>query len=256
MRHVALLVVAVSCVLFPGLSACGSLREHGQGEIWRGAFEQTTADPWQWAPAAATLAATPILLFDDKHTSAESVEDHFFGTKTSYGDELSLGLGLAPILLGGAHWVAAGDSEVFEAASEATVAVAAETQVLKLVTNRQRPDGSSGSASFPSGHTSFAFGGATLLARWWEREHDGSKLLYWLYVPASYVGLTRLEGDRHYLSDITFGAALGILTSNLVWNAHFGDERHAGLYSRRRALSTLTPLVTPEGVGLAWSLSF
>lgn len=243
-------------VLFlPSLEGCTATREHFAGETWRGAFEQFSEDPYQWVPAALTIAATPILLEDDQHTSAESVEDHYFGTQTSYGDEFALVLGLTPIGVALARGAFTGDPRELAVTSEATLLIAAQTQLLKLATHRQRPDHGSGHDSFPSGHTSFAFGGATLLARAWERDHDGSKLGYLTFVPAAYVGLTRLEGNRHFLSDITFGAALGILTSNLVWNAHFGDDQHPGLFGRR-ARTSLAPFVEPDSVGLSWTLSF
>ena len=146
------------------------------------------------------------------------------------------------------------DTRYLEVTTEAVALTALETQILKLTVNRERPDGST-EDSFPSGHTSFAFGGATLLARWWAQEHDGSLLGYWLYVPAAYVGISRLEGDRHFISDITFGAALGIATAHIVWNLHFGDEERGGLF-KERVHTALRPFVGADSLGLALSVSF
>jgi len=228
---------------------------HFESRPWREGFVQVSEHTEQWLPSATAIAVTPLLLAFDRSTSLESVEDRFFNTKTSTGDTLALALGLSPIALGGAVGLSAGDTRYLEATSEAVALTVAETQLLKFVVNRRRPDGSSGGASFPSGHTSFAFSGATLLARWWADEHDGSALGYLLYLPATYVGVSRLEGNRHFLSDVTFGAALGALTAHIVWNAHFGDEHHVGLFGPRVDVG-LAPVVSEQGVGLALSLSF
>ena len=56
------------------------------------------------------------------------------------------------------------------------------------------------------------------------------------YVLASYVGVTRLH-NNHYLSDVTFGAALGI-AAGLALNQP----------SRRAAIS---PIVAPGRAGVA-----
>jgi membrane-associated phospholipid phosphatase len=243
-------------VLLPlGLSSCEFGRQHVEGQPWRNGIDEFREKPEQWVPAAVTLAATPVLFIVDKSTSAESVEDQYFNTNTTYGDELALGLGLAPIALGGVMGLTTGDTRYLEVSSEAVVLTVAETQLLKVGINRRRPNGTSGSDSFPSGHTSFAFCGATLLARWWEQEHDGSLWGYLLYVPASYVGLTRLEGDRHFLSDVTFGATLGIVTSNLLWNVHFGDDAHEGIFGRRADVR-LDPVISDQGLGLGLTISY
>lgn len=244
----------LASALFAALASCSSTGQHFEREHWRGGFDQFSRAPYQWVPTAVAVAATPIAIMIDRSTSAESVEDHVFNSNTKYGDELALGIGFAPVVLGGALGLATGDARVFHVATEATALTAAQTQLLKIAVNRKRPDGSA-QDSFPSGHTSFTFCGATLLARWYAEENDGSPLGYLLYLPASYVGISRLEGDRHFLSDITFGAALGMFTAHMVWNAHFGDDAHGGLFGRDVA-AQLLPVVDEDRVGLALSISF
>ncbi|MBL8857404.1 MAG: phosphatase PAP2 family protein [Planctomycetes bacterium] len=249
--RVGVLLIAASSAL---CGACATSHKHLDSRPWRESFAQFSKAPVQWVPTAVALAATPILAGVDQSLSISSVEEKVFNTKARYGDEWSMGLGLAPIAIGAAVGLTSGDSRFFEVATEATLLTAAQTQILKLAVNRQRPD-RGGEDSFPSGHTSFAFGGATLLARWWAYEHEGDSLGYLLYVPAAYVGVTRLEGERHFLSDITFGAALGIFTAHMVWNAHFGDDEHPGLFGRH-VDARIVPVVSEEGVGIGLSISF
>lgn len=244
----------LALLVLAALSACRSSGAHFSSRPWRAGFDDLTAHTEQWLPAALALGATPLFFIEDHSTSADSVEDQFFGSSTQYGDELALGLGLAPVALGGAVALASGDSGVLETSAEALALTVLETQFLKLAINRERPDGTT-EDSFPSGHTSFAFAGATLLARWWQAEHEQSLLGYWLYLPATYVGISRLEGDRHFLSDISFGAALGIVTANWVWNAHFGGPDRPGLLGSRAA-TRLGPVVEEGRVGLALGFSF
>ena len=77
------------------------------------------------------------------------------------------------------------------------------THGLKYAVDRKRPDG--GNYSFPSGHTSAAFSGASFLGR-----RYGWKCGVPAYVAASYVGWSRVECDKHYWEDVIVGAFLGI----------------------------------------------
>lgn len=78
------------------------------------------------------------------------------------------------------------------------------TQAIKLSARRERPDGSN-NHSFPSGHASATFATATVLQR-----HLGWKAAVPTYTVATYVALSRLQENRHFLSDVVFGAALGV----------------------------------------------
>ncbi len=78
------------------------------------------------------------------------------------------------------------------------------TQALKFSTRRERPDGSN-NHSFPSGHASATFATATVLQR-----HLGWRAAVPTYTVATYVALSRLQENRHFLSDVVFGAALGV----------------------------------------------
>jgi len=81
---------------------------------------------------------------------------------------------------------------------------------LKFATHRLRPDGSN-YQSFPSGHSAITFAGATVLER-----HLGWKKAALAYVVAAYVASSRLHDNRHYLSDVVFGAAVGTIAGRAV----------------------------------------
>ena len=84
------------------------------------------------------------------------------------------------------------------------------TQTLKYTTRRERPDHSSKN-SFPSGHAADTFAFATALER-----HLGWRYAAPAYVFASYVGISRMPANRHWLSDAVFGAAVGIIAGRTV----------------------------------------
>jgi membrane-associated phospholipid phosphatase len=84
------------------------------------------------------------------------------------------------------------------------------TQTLKYTTRRERPDHSSKN-SFPSGHAADTFAFATALER-----HLNWKYSVPAYLFASYVALSRLPANRHWLSDAVFGSAVGIIAGRTV----------------------------------------
>lgn len=245
------LVLLVPLAVLP---SCASSGQHFESRPWGQAWDQFASQPEQWVPVAATAIATPLLLPFDEQNTVESNEDQFFHTNESTGTAWALGLGLAPLAWGAVDAIGSSDARFLEVSSEAIGLTLVSTQVLKAVVHRERPD-QSANDSFPSGHTSFAFAGATLLARRWQDEQDGSLLGYLLYVPATYVGLSRLEGERHWLSDITFGAALGLFVSHMVYDVHYGDPEHEGLFGRG-VHAAFGPGVTEDGAVFGVTLSF
>jgi hypothetical protein len=80
---------------------------------------------------------------------------------------------------------------------------------MKYATRRERPDGSK--TSFPSGHAADTFAFATALER-----HLGWKGAVPAYIFASYVAVSRLPDNRHWLSDVVFGSTVGIIAARTV----------------------------------------
>ena len=90
------------------------------------------------------------------------------------------------------------------------------TQGLKFSVNRTRPNG--GRHAFPSGHASASFATATVI-----HQHYGWKLATPFYAIGTYVGVSRMVNRKHFVSDVIFGAAVGITSGRA---ASFGHGAH------------------------------
>ena len=84
-----------------------------------------------------------------------------------------------------------------------------------------------------------SFASATILQR-----EFGWKVGVPAYAVASYIGLSRIEHERHYLSDVLFGAAIGVVSARAV-----GFD----IAGRR---FDMTPMASPgggAGVSFVWT---
>ena len=94
------------------------------------------------------------------------------------------------------------------------VLATATTYSLKQLVGERRPDGSD-RRSFPSGHATYAFAGATMLY------HEYGHLSPWVAIGglgvAALVSADRIRQDRHYLHDVCAGAAVGVLATELAY---------------------------------------
>lgn len=86
---------------------------------------------------------------------------------------------------------------------------AAWTAGLKAAISRDRPNEESG-YSMPSGHTSGTMVTATVIS------HYYPKATIPAYSVAAIVGFSRVEKNRHYLSDVVAGATLGFIVGRTV----------------------------------------
>ncbi len=140
------------------------------------------------------------------------------GISTKYDDKIQevyqgkiLGKSAAKL---GDYWGIAGQfiilsrlklgSDEFNYATSAIIANGLCTYGIKFITGRIRPDGAN-RRSFPSGHTSSSFLAATIVD-----DLYGSKIGVPAYLLAGLTGLSRIHDNKHYLSDVIFGASLGI----------------------------------------------
>lgn len=91
------------------------------------------------------------------------------------------------------------------------------TQGTKKIVRRDRPTGEC--CSFPSGHAASAFAAAAVLER-----HLGYRGSWPFLAGATYVATSRLVDNRHFLSDVVFGAAVGTASGWTVVGRHGRNE--------------------------------
>jgi membrane-associated phospholipid phosphatase len=119
---------------------------------------------------------------------------------------------------------------------EASILSEGMVEGMKLIVRRPRPIEVGGGTqsptySFPSGHAAITFAAATVL-----QQHLGYKAAIPTYLLATYVAMSRLHDNRHYASDVVFGAATGIVVGRSVtWH---GRNFYA------------SPMLVPGGAGI------
>jgi membrane-associated phospholipid phosphatase len=130
---------------------------------------------------------------------------------------------------------------------DAAVVGFAYTSIIKVAVGRERPNGED-NRSFPSGHTSNAFALATVAQR-----HYGWKLGVPSYLLAGLMGASRVSQDKHWLSDVVAGAALGYIVGRTVVRVN-GKPLENG--TRKGATWTVAPIVARHARGLQMSVEF
>jgi membrane-associated phospholipid phosphatase len=93
---------------------------------------------------------------------------------------------------------------------DSAVVAFAYTSALKEVVGRERPNGQD-HKSFPSGHTANAFALAVVA-----QHHYGWKVGVPAYALAGLMGASRVNQDKHWVSDVFAGATLGYVAGRTV----------------------------------------
>ncbi|WP_296236948.1 phosphatase PAP2 family protein [Psychrobacter sp. UBA5136] len=114
----------------------------------------------------------------------------------------------------------------------------AATYALKTVIDKERPDGSDDD-SFPSGHTSRAFQGASFI-----HKRYGLKYSIPAYIGAGFVAYSRVDADEHDTADVLAGAALGVASSMYFTKSYYDDQLH------------IAPNLSPDYYGLSVHYNF
>ncbi len=192
---------------------------HGSLEAWHeNVWRDYLTAPPVLIPLGLAAAAGVASIYDKRLQKC---------LKDSLGDNAWIGDAAMSVLLAGSlatAFFAPADGrsswDVLAEQLEAFALTAALTFGLKAAFPRGRPGGS-GDDSFPSGHTSAAFVGASLIdqnvdAWYWEASAYGL---------ASLAGYSRIEADRHYLSDVLAGAAIGVFSAGVMEALHWGTGR-------------------------------
>lgn len=105
------------------------------------------------------------------------------------------------------------------------VMMGGSVKVLKNIVGETRPDATD-DASFPSGHTAWAFLGATMIER--ELGWRSPWYTFGAYTFASAVAMQRVVDKRHFPIDVAGGAAIGVITGHLgyfIGDEIFGDKQ-------------------------------
>ena len=121
-------------------------------------------------------------------------------------------------------------------------------QGLKFSIKEKRPDGSE--KTFPSGHTATAFFGATVLAHEFLDTHP--ELVIAGYTLATATGALRIANNKHWVTDVLMGSAIGIASAELAYIL-YPKVRHQWQKLNR---FTLTPQVAPAYYGAHMTVGF
>ncbi len=160
--------------------------------------------------AAAALAVHPADDYVESHIVGNEAANNFFSLGQWVGSayvQVGSAVGLWVV---GRYVVAPSDggsrtnkySEVGFDLLRAQILSGAIVQGMKYSFQRERPSGAC--CAFPSGHSAAAFAAAAVLER-----HLGYRLSWPALVGATYVATSRLVDNRHFVSDVVFGAAVG-----------------------------------------------
>lgn len=139
------------------------------------------------------------------------------------------------------HWF---NQTKYLAISQLTTAIFVHS--IKRGMNKQRPDNTPN--AFPSGHTSQAFVGATVLYHEFKDEHP--LLAYSGFAFATTTGAFRIMNHRHWLSDVVAAAGISILVTNMVY--HFEPLKNFNPFNKNKHTSLL-PYYNGNEFGLFFS---
>jgi len=198
---------------------------------WRDATLQALRAERTWIPAAAALAVAP---WDRKISDWATSHTPVFGSVDNAQEASGRLLGYTHVSMlvtavvepgGEAPWRSRFNRILVEygaiAASNGT------TSLTKALITRTRPDGD-GEDSFPSGHSTSAFASATLASF----NLEGTPMPGGLRIGLD-AGITtlaagtawaRVEGGRHFPSDVLAGAAIGSFVSTWIHQCFLRDN--------------------------------
>lgn len=171
--------------------------------------------------AALVLVATALTL----PTVAQAKNEKAWATASDVGAH-----GLTLVALG--LPIIKGDRQgAFQAAGSIGASMLITTG-LKETFPELRPDGSN-RKSFPSGHTSRAFAAAATIYN-----REGPAVGIPAMAVASFVGVARVQADKHFWYDVLVGAGVGMTSGFLITQQHsekqamivpWGDTKSAGV---------------------------
>ena len=173
---------------------------------YRNFFSWSNAE-WLGFGGLAALAA---------HPADEPIHEHVVAEGTStYPGAYTYGSQYFQVPLALVVWMAGHAADSDRTADtgrdllRAQIAVFSWTNAIKWTAQRTRPNGDP--RGFPSGHASASFATAAVL-----QEHYGWKIGVPAMAAAAYTAASRVAADEHWLSDVIFGASLGLVCGRTV----------------------------------------
>lgn len=240
-----------------------------QKAIWTAPFHLKHDDMSWLAPIGIGTAA---LIVTDQQTGDELAESHrqlSTSRVISYGGSVygvAATAGAFYFIGRAAHNERARETGILGA--EALVDSAILVTAIKEITQRTRPSGGvsrsdffDGGSSFPSGHSIEAWSLATVIAN---EYHSHRAVQIAAYGIASAVSISRFTGEKHYLSDVLVGGAMGFGIGRYVYRTHHrtamsgGSEEDEDLsVEHGNRWPAIAPLFNGHahsyGLGLGWS---
>ena len=205
-------------IMTPAFAKIPNVIEHTEGDL------QYTFVYWPVALIGAGAITAGVLTTKDHRVQSHFTDRHF-----GQADTVAKQVG-AFYVLDPAAFLLFGAGEYFhnekisvtgETLFESLLFTDAMTGILKLGFGRTRPNG--GNYSFPSGHAASAFAIATAL-----ETLDGPVAGVPAYLAATFISISRIDMNEHFLSDVVFGAAMG---SAIGWGtAHFHKLKNPNLF--------------------------
>src|ERR1041385_9057321 len=204
-----------------------------QKAIWTAPFHLKHDDMSWLAPIGIGTAA---LIVTDQQTGDELAESHrqlSTSRVISYGGSVygvAATAGAFYFIGRAAHNERARETGILGA--EALVDSAILVTAIKEITQRTRPSGGvsrsdffDGGSSFPSGHSIEAWSLATVIAN---EYHSHRAVQIAAYGIASAVSISRFTGEKHYLSDVLVGGAMGFGIGRYVYRTHHRTAMSGG----------------------------
>jgi hypothetical protein len=240
-----------------------------QKAIWTAPFHLKHDDMSWLAPIGIGTAA---LIVTDQQTGDELAESHRqlnTSRVISYGGSVygvAATAGAFYFIGRAAHNERARETGILGA--EALVDSAILVTAIKEITQRTRPSGGvsrsdffDGGSSFPSGHSIEAWSLATVIAN---EYHSHRAVQIAAYGIASAVSISRFTGEKHYLSDVLVGGAMGFGIGRYVYRTHHrtamsgGSEEDEDVsVEHGNRWPAIAPLFNGHahsyGLGLGWS---
>lgn len=216
-----------------------------------------------WFTLAAVVGGTALLFTIDQNVqefalkNQNSTKDKIFGIDKYYGS------GYTALFTAGLYGVGlfTGETGIRKLglhASEALIYSALITTVLKIIIGRRRPYAGDNNLVFkpfqftnndyqslPSGHTTVVFAVSTVMA-------DYIDNIFWKifwYGSAGLVGAARIYHNKHWVSDVFLGGAIGYFVGRFVVNLN--NKKDSGFSSLN-----ISPTLSFDKVGLQMSFRF